>query len=313
MKKQELLSNTSMIFTVIVWGLSFLSIKVVIDIIPPMTLGLVRFIIASVFLFAVLKFKEPNTKVNKKDLPLMAIAGFIGVTVYFFFENNGIKLMPASTASLIIATIPIFTFIFESIVFKTKLTKWKILSVFISFIGVFFIVNINFKEITSSSSFLGYLFMIGAVLAWVVYSLVTKPLFGKYSQLTIVFYQSVFGTIFFIPFSLFESTNLTMISPAIIFNVLYLGVFCSAIGYITYVYSMEHLGVSTSSLYLNILPLVTVIASYFILDEKISLPQIIGGLLIVLSVYIVGYDDKKNLESNIALENIQKELLGNIK
>lgn len=303
MKKQELLPIISVIFTVFVWGLSFLSIKVAIDVIPPMTLGLVRFVIASVFLFAVFKIKEPSTKVNKKDLPLMAIAGLIGVTIYFFFENNGVKLLPASTASLIIATIPIFTFISETIIFKTRLTKLKMLSVFISFIGVFFIVNINFKELTSSGSFLGYLHMLGAVLAWVVYSLVTKPLFGKYSQLTIVFYQSVFGTIFFIPFSLFESTNISMISPTIIFNVLYLGIFCSAIGYYTYVYSMEHLGVSTSSLYLNMLPLVTVIASYFILDEKISSPQIIGGLLIVLSVYIVGYEDKKTLKNNVVLEN----------
>ena len=118
MKQQGILPIISLLFTVIVWGLSFLSIKVAIDVIPPMTLGLVRFVIASMFLFAVFKIKEPNTKVNKKDLPLMATAGLIGVTIYFFFENNGIKLMPASTASLIIATIPIFTFIFEAIVFS---------------------------------------------------------------------------------------------------------------------------------------------------------------------------------------------------
>lgn len=303
MKKQELLPIISIIFTVIAWGLSFLSIKVALDVIPPMTLGFSRFIIASIFLFAIMKIKEPNTKLNKKDLPLMAIAGLIGVTIYFFFENNGVKILPASTASIVIATIPIFTFVAESIVYKTRLTKLKIASLIISFAGVFFIVDFNFKELSIFGDIKGYLLMLGAVFSWVIYSLVTKPLFGKYSQLAIVYYQAVFGTIFFIPFALFESTNLSMINSSIVLNVLYLGIFCSALGYITYVYAMEHMGVSTSSLYLNILPLVTVIASYFILDEKIVLTQIIGGFLIVLSVYIVGYDDKKINENNAVLDN----------
>jgi len=304
MKKQNVFSIISIILTVIIWGLSFLSIKVAIEVIPPMTLGFVRFVIASIFLFVVIKIKEPNTKLNKKDLPLMAVAGFIGVTIYFFFENNGVKILPASTASIVIATIPIFTFVAEAIVYKTSLTKLKILSLILSFIGVLFIVDLNFKEFNFFSSIKGYLFMLGAVFSWVTYSLVTKPLFGKYSQLAIVYYQSIFGTILFFPFTLFESTNISMINTSIILNVVYLGVFCSAIGYYTYVYAMDHLGVSTSSLYLNALPLVTVIASYFILNEKIVLTQIIGGILIVLSVYIVGYDDKKAEEKNQILDNV---------
>lgn len=288
--KNKILPTIGIIFTVILWGLSFLSIKVAIEVIPPMTLGLLRFIIASVLLIIVVKVKNEKLKLEKKDIPLIFIAGFIGVTVYFYFENNGIKLMKASTASLVIATIPIFTLIFDSIIFKSKLSAMKVFSVIISFVGVFLLVKASTTTSDGSNTLLGYVMMFGAVLAWVMYSLFTKPLFGRYSQIVIVFYQTIIGTILFIPFALFENVNWSLVNIPIVLNVIYLGIFCSAIGYFIYVYAMENLGISTSSLYLNLLPIITVVASIFILNEGVNVLQIIGGLLIISSVYLINIE-----------------------
>ncbi|MTI48388.1 DMT family transporter [Sporosalibacterium faouarense] len=284
MKNQNIIPVVAMIFTVVLWGLSFLSIDLVVHTISPMTLGFLRFFIASILLTVIVKIKEPKSKIDKKDIPLMGLAGFVGVTLYFFFENNGIKLLNASTASLIVASIPIFTLIFDTIIYKEKMTKLKILGVFFSFIGVYFIVGGNIRQLLSSDTGLGYIMMFGAVLSWVAYTLITKPLFGKYSQLFIVYYQSLFGTILFIPFIFFEKTNWSNVTGSMVLNVLYLGIFCSALAYITYVYGMEYLGVSISSIYLNVIPLVTVVASFLILDEKITINKAIGGVLIIVAV-----------------------------
>lgn len=311
MTNRKFLPTVALLFTILIWGMSFLSIKLAVEIIPPMTLGLVRFVIASILLSIVVRIVEPNAKVNKKDMPMLALAGFIGVTLYFFFENNGIKLIQASTASIVIATIPIFTIIFEAIVFKTRLTKMKILSVVVSFLGVFLVVGWGFEAL-SPQTIAGCLFMLGAVIAWVIYTIITKPLFGKYSQITIVYYQTIFGTLLFIPFSLMETTVWSQVTPVIMFNVLYLGIFCSALGYYTYVYAMDNLGVSTSSLFLNLMPLVTVIASFFILKEHITLMQVLGGLLIVASVYMASWKSKEDMiqdaidvviDQNLSTEN----------
>jgi len=131
----------SIIFTVIVWGLSFLSIKVTVEIIAPMTLGLIRFLIASILLGVIVLFRKENLKLNKKDLPIMILSGFLGITIYFYFENNGIKTMKASSASLVIGTIPIVTYILDSIIYKTKITLFKVISIIISFIGVYLLVS----------------------------------------------------------------------------------------------------------------------------------------------------------------------------
>lgn len=125
MNKNKMMPLIAIIVTSCIWGLSFLSIKVTIGVLPPMTLALSRFVVASVLLAIFFKIKEKNVKLKKEDIPMMALAGILGVTVYFYFENNGIKLIPASNASIIIAAIPVFTLIFETIVFKTKLTLKK--------------------------------------------------------------------------------------------------------------------------------------------------------------------------------------------
>ena len=282
-KKNKIISYVLLILAVIIWGFSFLSIKVSLVALPPVTLALVTFIIASLVLFLFLKVKKVKLKFQFKDLPIFLAAGFSGITIYFFFENNAIKLTTASNASLIVTIVPILTIIGERIVFKTPLTKIKIFSVIISIIGVYFVVDYN----TGSSNLIGNLLMIGACISWLVYSLITKPLFKRYSQLEIVFYQTIIGTIGFIPFIFFEKPNLEALNTTIILNLLFLGIFCSAICYYFYVYAMKQIGIGVSSLFINLIPIITVIASFFILNERISIIQMIGGALIVFSVYLI--------------------------
>lgn len=285
-------ATLAIILASVLWGLSFLSIKIAVTVIPPMTLALIRFSMASCILVAVLKFVEPQTRLKFEDFPLMATAGVIGVTLYFYFENNGVKLTTASTSSIIISTIPVFSLAADAIFFKNHLNIVKILSVVLSIAGVYLVVGNDITSFTSGFG-LGYIMMFGAAVAWVIYAIITKPLCKRYSQIAIVTYQTVFGTIAFIPFALFENTPWHLVSLNIMLNIVYLAVFCSALGYFLYVYSLEKLGMSTSSLYINLIPVIAVAASYVILDEKINLNQIIGGVLVILAVSLPYWDKPK--------------------
>jgi drug/metabolite transporter (DMT)-like permease len=292
--KNKAIGLIAMFITVIIWGLSFISIELTVDIFKPMSLGLFRFIIAFVILtiFSLTKVGKIE-KVNKKDLPKFFWAGFIGITVYFLFENNGVMKSNASNASLIIATIPIFTILMESIAFKTKISLKLIFSVIISMIGVVFIVDTSFSEmIKFSDMMVGNLLMLGAVFSWGIYSIITKPLFTKYNQNTITYYQILFGLIMFIPFALFEDVSYSLITPNVLMHLFFLGIFASAMGYFLYVIAMNSLGLGVSSLFLNAIPLVTVLFSYFFLGQEISISKILGGILVVTSVVIATYSGK---------------------
>lgn len=290
-KNNSIAAWIPMSITVIIWGMSFLSIKVTVSVLPIMTQVLLRHIIATIALFAVMKVYKPSSKLKKEDIPMLFLAGLLGITVYFYFENNGVQRITAASASMIIGVVPIFTVIADFIIFKQPLTRRKILSVFISIIGVYLIVgNSNTR---SQNEFVGYLFMLGAALSWVIYTIVTKSLLNKYSDLEIIYYQTIFATLTLIPFALFEKTNWTAINSTIILNLLFLGVFCSAVATYFYIISIDKIGISACSLMMNLIPVVAVIASYILLNEQVTLLQLIGGLAVIIAVILCG-DENHN-------------------
>jgi len=284
MGTNKLKGHIACLITVIIWGMSFISIKYCLEVFRPMTLAFIRFLIASIILFFITRKSKKFDKIKKKDIPLMAISGIIGISIYFFCENNGIEHTQASVASLLLATIPIITLFADRLVFKEKITLKKWIGILVSFVGVAMIIGENTG---GKSELIGYVYMIGAVLAWVIYSVATKPLVDKYSQITIVYYQSMFGALALLPFVFTEKNNWEMLNLSIVLNVLYLAIFCSVLGYIWYVFSVNELGISLSSLYINLMPLVTLIGSYFILEESFGINKLLGGAFVILSVFIV--------------------------
>lgn len=285
--KKEKVGLIAMLITALVWSVSFINIKVAVAVVPPMTLGLLRFLIASAILIAIVWYKKIDLRLEKKDIPAVFMAGAIGITLYFYFENNGIKYTSASSSSLIIATIPIFSVIADAIIYKIKMTKIVFLSILSSLIGVALIVGFDFEALVATGYAKGYMMMFGAVGAWILYMIVTKPLFDRYSQMKLLFYQSLIGTVCFVPFALMEQFDYSLLTTNIMIHITILGVFASVVGFYTYLIALDVLGMSVSSIFLNLLPLLTVIFSMFYLKETMTMIQFAGGGLILLSVFLI--------------------------
>ncbi|HBC93290.1 MAG TPA: EamA family transporter, partial [Pelotomaculum sp.] len=118
--KQQLLANLAMLITVLFWGISFINIKIAVSEVPPITMALIRFIIASAILLVIIRKLEPASKLQKEDRIKMLLAGFLGITLYFYFENSGVNMTTASNASLITSIAPIIAIALDMIIFKTK-------------------------------------------------------------------------------------------------------------------------------------------------------------------------------------------------
>jgi len=304
-------SLIAIIICVLFWGFSFISIKITVVVFPPMSLGMLRFAIAIVFLYFIKLKLAPSEKLRLKDVPLLFAAGLTGVTLYFFFENNGVLLVSASEASIAISFIPAFTIITDWLsgkIIKLKqkrITSDKInkaepgslkgiqwLGCFVSIAGVMLVAGVSFSI---SGSILGYLYMSGAVFSWVTYCFLTRPLFAHCSRIYIVFWQTVAGFIFFIPFSIMEFQNWGQASAEIIIHLCFLGIFCSALGYLFYVNALENLGVSTCAIFINLIPVVTVIAGFFVLGDRLTLLQWLGAALVIAGVYLAMWDRRKEI------------------
>jgi len=266
-----------------------------------MTLGAVRFVIAIAALFLMYRFSpewKGANKTLKSDMFLLIGSGLTGVTFYFFFENNGVMRVTASEASIITAAIPVLTMIADWLTAKLsshnnapRLGWQSWLGAFISIAGVALVAGISFSL---SGSISGYVYMGGAALCWVAYSLLTRPLFDrKRSRLYIVFWQNFFGFLGLLPFAMLEYKNWGDPTLPVMLHVLFLALGCSALGYWLYAYAMEALGISTTSIFINLIPVVTVIAGFIVLNERLTLLQGAGAALVLAGVYLTILPQRK--------------------
>jgi drug/metabolite transporter (DMT)-like permease len=295
----------AIVVTVLFWGLSFISTKVAVSVLPPMSLGAARFALAVLFLTFVKHRIAPDEKLDLRDLPYLAGAGLIGVTAYFYFENTGILFVSASEASIIIAAIPVISMVVErftdSIKSKMKahgdvrpvapaisLRRWA--GAALSMIGVWLVAG---ATVTVSGSAKGYLYMFGAAVSWVAYCFLTRPLFAGRSRIYIVYWQSIFGFLGFLPFAVLEVPRWGRLDLAVVLHVAYLGVCCSALGYWFYARALQILGVATATVFVNLIPVIAVAAGYVFLGDRLAPVQWAGAAAVLAGVYFATLEGER--------------------
>ena len=286
----------AIIVCVLFWGFSFISIKITVAVFPPMSQGLLRFAIALVFLYFMKQKLAPGEKIKARDIPLLMGAGLFGVTFYFFCENNGVALVTASEASIAIGSIPVLTMIADSLSMKFARNKNSVraqtaagigirqwMGAFISIIGVWLVAGVSFAL---SGSVRGYVYMAGAAIFWVVYTLLTRPLFSRCSRIYIVFWQSAAGFVGFIPFAIMEFNQWGRPDMPVILHLVFLSVCCSALGYWYYARSLEVLGMSVSAIFINLIPLVTAVFGFIVMGDRLTPLQWLGAVFVIGGVYL---------------------------
>lgn len=278
---------------VIFWGISFISTKVVLKEMPPVSIAFFRQLIAILPLVLWGIITHTSFKIALKDLLLLAGSSLFGIVLYFVFENNGLIHTTASSASMIVAAVPVFTLIVEMIFYKLK-TNFKVIACIIaSIFGVYLVISVNGRLDFSSSAFKGNMLVMGAMVSWVIYTVLSRKLSNRYSSFVITLYQTALSSLIFLPFLIPEIGKWKPLSTAALLNLLYLGVFCSAVSYFMFLYSIKKLGPTVSSAFLNLIPVVSVLAGYLILDEKL-LPIQYGGMLIIMaSLFLLNRTQQK--------------------
>lgn len=278
-------SYISILLVCIFWGFSFISTKICLQWFTPFSLAFFRFVIAAIILFFALKFTEKDLKVSKKDVPRFILCGFTGVFLYFAFENLAIEMLSASLAAIFLALLPAFAIFADFFILKAPFTKKKVISVSMSILGAVLVAGFNIGD--NSNMVLGIILIVLSVISWLAFSYLSAPLQQKYSPLKATFYQSLFGAAFFLLSMPFSMPNLEGFNMVGLLNLLFLGIICSAICYILYNFALKHISVVICSIFINLMPIVTITASILILNERINLIQVLGATLIIASVFVV--------------------------
>ncbi len=263
--------------TVIIWGTTFISTKLLLADFQPVELLFFRFVMGLLALTLVYPHRLKGTTPSQELT--FAAAGLCGICLYYLLENIALTRTMASNVGVIISVAPFFTAILTHLFVRgtEKLRPSFFLGFAVAMAGIFLI---SFPSARLEWSPVGDLLALLAALVWACYSVLTKNISG-YGYHTILTTRRVFayGILFMIP-ALFlfdfkpELARLT--KPVTLFNLLYLGLGASALCFVTWNFAVKVLGAVRTSVYIYMVPVITVGASVLILHEKITVLTGIG-------------------------------------
>ena len=263
----------------IIWGTTFNSSKTLLSYFQPIELLFIRFIFGLITLF--LLCPKVFKLQNKKDEIYFALAGFSGITLYYLLENYALTYTLASNVGVIISLAPFFTGIIAHFFIEDeRMHKNFFIGFVVSMIGVFFI---SFNGVTTLElNPLGDILTMIAALVWALYSYCVKKISSSYNVIQSTRRMFEYGILFMIPVVLLTDTNLRLLDVFQTKNILqflYLSVGASAICFVIWNWAVDVLGTMKTSVYIYLVPVITVIASVFFLDEPLTLMSGIGTIL----------------------------------
>ncbi|MFY3790559.1 DMT family transporter [Ureibacillus sp. MALMAid1270] len=280
------------LITVLIWGSTFAANSVSLNGgYSPGHLILVRFILASIIFIIIamiprVKFRLPA----KEDLLKIFLLGVLGISGYHICATFGQVTVSAGTAGLLIGSGPIFTTLFAMWFLKEKLGK-------VGWFGLAFgLLGIVIISIGSGDSFgisPGVVFIILAAIATSLFFVFQKPLFTKYTAIELTAYFTWAGTI---PFFVFAPGLLTTIQNASLevnMTTIYIGIFPTAVAYLTWAIALSLSAASSVSSVLYLEPVIAIVVAWIWISELPSMMSISGGIIAITGVIIVNYFGKR--------------------
>lgn len=280
MRNRNTVGHLYAIFTVFVWGTTFISTKILLNGFKPLEILFLRFVAALVVLTIIYPHRLV-IKEGKREL-LFAGAGLCGVTLYFLFENIALTYTMTSNVSVIVSTAPLFTAGFSHMFFKDngRLHINFFIGCIVSLAGI---CLISFSSNKPELNPLGDFLALSAGAIWAMYSIITKKIsdFG-YNTIQVTRRIFIYGVLFMIPLLPFLDFNLDLSSfnnKIYMANLLFLGVLASGICFVTWNCAVKILGPVKTSVYIYLQPVITIVISLLVLSERIMLISVIGTVL----------------------------------
>lgn len=282
------------LLTILLWGTTFVSTKVLLVDFTPIEILFYRFVMGIIALFLVLP--KPLKGTTKQQELTFAYAGLSGVTLYYLLENIALTYTYASNAALIASMAPFFTIILAYWFLKEEQLKPAFFVGFIVSITGIALICFNGSTVFKLNP-IGDLLALLAAIAWAVYSIFCKKI-GFYGYNTIqttrrVFAYGLFFMLFTLPFLGFRWEPELFMKPVNFFNMIFLGLGASALCFVTWNLAVRQLGAIKTSLYIYMVPIITVIASVIILHEKVTWISGLGIALTLLGLAISKFEWKK--------------------
>lgn len=293
MKNFNLVGILSLVFAMFIWGSSFIALKSAMVDLGEFTVIFFRMLIASLcFIYFIKGFMKYTF--TKSDIKYIILLAFFEPCLYFIFEAKALLYTSASQAGMITSIMPLITAMAAGYFLKEIISRKLIFGSLIAMIGVVWLSVQATTTVSAPDPMLGNLLEFCAMICGAGYTIVTRYLIGKFSAIFITAIQSFIGAIFFFPFFLFEYFTVDMtFSREAIYWLFYLGIVVNLGGYGLYNFALTKIEASKAAMFINLIPIFTLVLAFLILGEKLSSKELIASAVILLGVLISQISVKK--------------------
>ena len=272
---------------ILVWGISFLNTRVLLDAgLTPTEIFVFRFIIAYFSLLIICRFKVRYC--GWRDELLFVVCGVAGGSAYFIAENTALEYTLISDVAVLVSTAPLTTALMGAIFYRDERITWMTcLGMVIAFIGSVMLAMKN--GLVWGESIVGDLLALLAAFVWAFYSMALKRLNRSYTTLFITRKLFFYGIVSAMPFLLLKNNNFdwnTFRQPEVWGNLLYLGLICSMAAYFIWGITVKRIGAVRASNYFYLSPIISMIAAAVWFGERTTFVAYVGCLLILAGVII---------------------------
>lgn len=280
MKHQPAAGHLAALLTIIIWGTTFISTKVLLTSFQPVEILFFRFVLGFFALLAACPRRLKSASLIQELT--FAGAGLCGVCLYYLMENIALTYTMASNVGVIISVAPFFTALLSHWFLhqEERLRPGFFLGFAVAMAGI---ALISFNGAALKLNPVGDLLALLAALLWACYSILTRKI-SAYNYPTILTTRRIFfyGVLFMVPALFFFDFRLDLFrfaDPVCLLNILFLGLGASALCFVTWNFAVRSLGAVRTSTYIYMVPVITLIASVLILHEPFTWMTGAGMLL----------------------------------
>jgi drug/metabolite transporter (DMT)-like permease len=280
-----------LIFLCLVWGSTWVAIKISLEGFPPLLGAAFRFLSASIVLFIYIKWKGISLKVNKREFNIITISAFLVYVGDYGLIYWGEQYLSAGVTSIFFATFAIFTALMSNFIFKSEAFQWrKFLGLVIGLMGIM-IVFYDQLEVTSFSLkiTLASTAILVAALSAAISMVIIKKHLAEVDTVSLSFHQLWLGTIFLALLGfIFENPARIQMSTRVLTAILYMGIIASAVAFVLYYKLLKQMSAISLSLIIYVIPLTALVGDYLFFGEILPLRSFIGMLVIFSGIWLSG-------------------------
>ncbi|TCD00480.1 DMT family transporter [Pedobacter psychroterrae] len=280
----------------IVWGTTYLGIRVAVETIPPWFVTAIRQTIASLILLIILLRKKELKWMDWPYMRRQLLVSILMIVIANGMTTAAEKTIPSGLTSLLNALNPLVVFVGSVVIGLQKPSLKGFIGLMIGFLGVAFIFRDGINDLLDPNYKTGILLLFIAITGWAAGTIYTKKYVFQSSNIFLdLFYQFVFSAIIQLGLAFLVSgdTSVATWSSTSLMAVVYLAVFGSVVGYFCYHYALKKVTATDVSILSYFNTVIALFLGWLILDEVITFDIVIATVLIILGVFITNYRREK--------------------